>query len=130
MRAHTHTRTLNSECVLSGAETIAKTRSAMLRPSKNNLRSFIRSCPLFCFYRPAPLPKAVSQGWCERGRPDCCASVRRSQSLSMRRSTDLRNSINASAWWVLRDWHGDQRRHRLSCALTSPHPTEKLTVAP
>lgn len=48
----------------------------------------------------------------------------------MRRSTDLRNSINASSWWVLRDWHGNQRCHRLSCALPSPHPTEKLTIAP
>lgn len=47
----------------------------------------------------------------------------------MRKSTDLRNSINASSWWVLHGWHGNLQYNRLSWALTSLHPTEKLTVA-
>lgn len=39
-----------------------------------------------------------------------CPSVRRSWSLSMRRSADLRNSISAGSWRVLQDWHGNQHQ--------------------
>lgn len=92
-----------------------------MRQCKNNLRSFIISCHLSVFIPKHSFLKPSHKTCCQQGRPDCCASVHRSQSLSMRRSTNPRNSINASSWWVLQDWHGNQQCSRLSCTLTSSH---------
>lgn len=57
-----------------------------------------------------------------------CPSVCRSWSLSMHRSTDLRSSVEASSWWMLPDWHGNQHCDRLLYSFTSLHPTKKFMI--
>lgn len=121
------THTPKSGCVLRGVKLVRIMREWW--DNEEITQGHSSSLSPFCFYSQVFLPKTISQTWYTQGRPDWCASVHRSQSLSMRRSTDLRNSINASSWWVLQDWHGNQQCNRPSCNLTSPHPTEKLTTA-
>lgn len=77
----------------------------------------------FCSNPKLSFPNCLRKSYLEKSRSHF-VPLSIGAAASLRRSTDLRHSINAGSLWVLPDWDGNQHHNRLSWIL-SPHLIRK-----
>lgn len=73
----------------------------------------------FCSNAKLSFPNCLRKSYLEKSRSHF-VPLSIGAAASLRRSTDLRHSINAGSLWVLPDWDGNPHHNRLSWIL-SPH---------